>query len=41
MKDPFDLAIDEILRCADGDIRSALRAVRWCCTEHQHMVSPK
>jgi hypothetical protein len=27
MEDPFEMAIDEILRCADGDARKALRAV--------------
>jgi hypothetical protein len=27
MKDPFELAIDEILRSAGGDMRQALRAV--------------
>jgi hypothetical protein len=26
-RDPFDAAIDEILACADGDVRRALRAV--------------
>jgi hypothetical protein len=27
MEDPFELAIDEILRSAGGDMRQALRAV--------------